>query len=551
MLKEINNSSLTVKGDVTFNKNVTSINTFAKVPVSTLHSDGSIDESVIVWNEQDGSWETQQSVNVNGIFTTTQEIDLKNHYIEDCLNTFKVKCSFTSENISFTPYKISSGRQSVFLLTREGSMYSTGKTDNIALGNLFNEGYNFIDLNNETLWSDVKCGGRFLSTGDFTVALDNTNKIWTWGDDTYGQCAVDALPTDGTNFRSNPGRIVGNDVHDLQCLSVDCGEQHAAAISVDGSLYMWGRNSKGCLLNLPEITRKCTLFFNSSNKKWRKVSCGAYHTAAIDDDGKLFSWGSNDKGQLGVSSFTDEYIDTPISPLQPHSNLIWKHVSCGADFTVGLDSNDVMYLWGSNASGQLGQNDINLKYSNKPLKLKGEFAEKKWKSVVCGGAHIVAIDLYNNLYVWGNNRDFQLGLKDVFYQHYPVLLNADIKCINISAGLSHSFFINKQNVLFALGTFKDTVYQTPQRIKCVQKDVDSDINYNVVEVKSDSAGVYIVKLKQLLLSSDLISVLHEDQEGVFVNSSYNVINQDTLLVRFTKFDSGYSPRKVLITVYRK
>jgi alpha-tubulin suppressor-like RCC1 family protein len=38
----------------------------------------------------------------------------------------------------------------------------------------------------------------------------------------------------------------------------------------------------------------------------KNVSAGGYHTGFVDDIGRLFTCGKNDKGQLGLGSFNNE-----------------------------------------------------------------------------------------------------------------------------------------------------------------------------------------------------------------------------------------------------
>lgn len=47
--------------------------------------------------------------------------------------------------------------------------------------------------------------------------------------------------------------------------------------------------------------------------QWTAVSLGRAHTCAIDDGGKLWCWGRNDRGQLGVGDFDDRTTPVPVS----------------------------------------------------------------------------------------------------------------------------------------------------------------------------------------------------------------------------------------------
>ena len=40
----------------------------------------------------------------------------------------------------------------------------------------------------------------------------------------------------------------------------------------------------------------------ATTKRWLAVTAGRYHSMAIDTDGKLWVWGRNTEGQLGLGA---------------------------------------------------------------------------------------------------------------------------------------------------------------------------------------------------------------------------------------------------------
>ncbi|NLG12435.1 MAG: hypothetical protein GX554_05370, partial [Elusimicrobia bacterium] len=72
------------------------------------------------------------------------------------------------------------------------------------------------------------------------------------------------------------------------------------AIKNDGTLRAWGLNDKGQLgLGEGAGTQKNVPTKIGDDENWQFVSAGEYHTAAIKQDGTLWTWGCNDDGQLG------------------------------------------------------------------------------------------------------------------------------------------------------------------------------------------------------------------------------------------------------------
>ena len=79
-------------------------------------------------------------------------------------------------------------------------------------------------------------------------------------------------------------------------------------------------------------------------------ACGFDHTITLSNDGTAYSFGRNDKGQLGLGHNKHfGPLPTPISNL-PKINM----VSCGTRFTVCVDDEGFIWSFGENNFGQLG-----------------------------------------------------------------------------------------------------------------------------------------------------------------------------------------------------
>jgi alpha-tubulin suppressor-like RCC1 family protein len=146
-----------------------------------------------------------------------------------------------------------------------------------------------------------------------------------------------ATLTDTYNIVSGEREII------QKCLIISGGKGHSMALSSEGILYSWGKGHNGELgqgnriseTNMPNaILRDCRI---------SHVSCGHYHSCAIDSDGNLYAWGQNFDRQLGLYrkgrdklpthamvedlTMTPRYI--PFSIQNPVQS-----VSCGSKFTA-------------------------------------------------------------------------------------------------------------------------------------------------------------------------------------------------------------------------
>lgn len=85
-----------------------------------------------------------------------------------------------------------------------------------------------------------------------------------------------------------------------------------------------------------------------------RISCGGSHSGVIMRDGRLFTWGHNMDGQMGIGGrgATNE-MNVPQLVKFNEQPLRCAHVSCGADYTLAMDHVGNVYAWGSNAKGQV------------------------------------------------------------------------------------------------------------------------------------------------------------------------------------------------------
>lgn len=79
------------------------------------------------------------------------------------------------------------------------------------------------------------------------------------------------------------------------------------------------------------------------------IVAGSFHTVALKANGTVFSWGSNQYGQLGNGTRTDR-----LSPVRILGLTNVKAVSAGLQHTVALKTNGTVAVWGRNNYGQLG-----------------------------------------------------------------------------------------------------------------------------------------------------------------------------------------------------
>ena len=162
------------------------------------------------------------------------------------------------------------------------------------------------------------------------MALKLDGSLWSWGDNNNG------LLRDGT-FVSKfvPGRIAAN----ATWKAVSAGGSHALGLREDGTLWSWGRNNEG-QMGIGSIPTNPPYAFNTpqpvaTNANWQSVAAGSEHTAALQTDGSLWTWGAGWRGQLGNGVFMTNAPYGIASPFAVEPAATWSAVAAGIDRSYG------------------------------------------------------------------------------------------------------------------------------------------------------------------------------------------------------------------------
>ncbi|KAF2552565.1 hypothetical protein F2Q68_00035456 [Brassica cretica] len=178
-------------------------------------------------------------------------------------------------------------------------------------------------------------------------------------------CVVAGCTVDGTDLKDlwqdiQEGEI---NIHDYQA---SC---HCVALDVEGRCYTWGRNEKGQLGHGDMIQRdRPTVVSGLSKYKIVKAGAGRNHTVVVSDEGRSFAFGWNKHGQLGLGTAKNGFVSVEVesSPVPCVVSDEVTSIACGADFTVWLSSTEGASILtaGLPQYGQLGHgtdNEFNMK----------------------------------------------------------------------------------------------------------------------------------------------------------------------------------------------
>lgn len=212
------------------------------------------------------------------------------------------------------------------------------------------------------------------------------------------------------------------------------GGHHSCVISSGGALMCWGWNSNGQIgigtsSNVPTPTA-----LSSLSSGVVSVHTGLRHTCAIVADAaaaaenKLYCWGWNADGQLGLGSTQDQRTPTLVNVIAPVWAALGRQHSCAVVKTGAL------LCWGYNAYGQLGTGNT-VQYVT-PTPVVG--LSSGVVTVAVGEHHSCAIMIGNVLKCWGWNSFGQLGIGSTVNQltAATVPLSAEVDAVHAGAAFS-------------------------------------------------------------------------------------------------------------------
>ena len=230
-----------------------------------------------------------------------------------------------------------------------------------------------------------------------TLALCTDGTLYTWGTNHYGQL--------GNGIASTLGRLqIPAPGSGQMWTQVAAGYNFSLALCSDGSLYAWGNNDQGQLGDGTTQQRLTPVRITPPNgHRWTRITAGFWNSAALCSDGLLYMWGANHQGQLGDGTTTQQSASVPIPP---PAGTSWQQVSTGYQHTIAVCSNGFLYVWGSNYYGELGNGTNISRTTPSPVAPPTGLS---WTQVACSSFHSLALASNGQMYSTGYNFSGELG----------------------------------------------------------------------------------------------------------------------------------------------
>ncbi|HEX5493760.1 MAG TPA: hypothetical protein VFX70_04190 [Mycobacteriales bacterium] len=207
---------------------------------------------------------------------------------------------------------------------------------------------------------------QLVSGGSHGLALLGDGTVWSWGRNDVGQLGDGPRPGPGTIAQEHAGRAypcrpVPAQVPGLEQVSaVAAGGGHSLAVIDDGGLFGWGSNDRGQLGDGTTTHRSRPT--RAALTGVRAVAGAYHHTLALLTDGTLRAFGINDRGQLGDGTTTDSSVPVEVRGLRGVHLVVatgggGDQNPGGHGHNLALLDDGTVWAWGCNDHGELGTGD--------------------------------------------------------------------------------------------------------------------------------------------------------------------------------------------------
>jgi alpha-tubulin suppressor-like RCC1 family protein len=348
----------------------------------------------------------------------------------------------------------------------------------------------------------MSVGGSERLMSDSALFLSLRGTVLTWGNNSDSQ-----LGSMGDTKKRLGGSGAGHydclkivpslNRQNIRCEQVSIGVRHSIILLSNGWAATSGEGFNG-QLGLGEDMMRCTQFtpvyFPPPQVRVKCVAAGLYHSILITVDGRMYSCGSNRKGQCGQGDRHDRMLPTEmlLPKLQQHDNYTWdpQYVVCGELHSVVVvkkmykDKKSVLFPDDGVSNSSCNSSSKNEGKAKTTTFAAPEFVAMSCGSAVstghsgtqdslvlrvirdldaaivsCGAKHTISITSHGNVYSWGSGAFGQLGHGDRASQTRPKILGIFVegkaarktKIIAAAAGSRHTILLSSKGKLFAFG----------------------------------------------------------------------------------------------------
>ena len=297
------------------------------------------------------------------------------------------------------------------------------------------------------------------------MARLHTGEVLGWGGAGSGRYLPENIDICSTRTATREPIYVGQSA---RFNSVSAGYGVSLGVSTQQELLVWGWNPIG--VGGDQASSEIPALIKAVNAPIC-VAAGQSLFAAIDQTGRLYTWGLNVDQALGRP--TEQMNAFPgVVPGLP----VLQTVALGDNFMIALSREGEVFSFGNNSAGQLGLGHLitvgsaervqfnaskdaaskdtaskNIASKNTTSKDAASTLTVSISSISVGSTHVLAVCSEGRVYCWGSNQFGQLGHQRNRYDSQPTLLEMPEKITTLAAGTHFSLALAESGNVYAWG----------------------------------------------------------------------------------------------------
>ncbi|EGR28884.1 hypothetical protein IMG5_167380, partial [Ichthyophthirius multifiliis] len=189
---------------------------------------------------------------------------------------------------------------------------------------------------------------KIYAQSNYSMSIDTKGNVFSWGSGEFGRLGYEK----DVKYQKYPKIIETFSIQNIIVTKIALGTHHSAACTNQGKLYTWGQGVNGQLGHgsnqNEEIPKKVKEF---QDIRVLEIACGDSHTMAIISGNLVYGWGFNQAGQLGFQDLSRVNLPKKIMFFNQKEVV---QIQCGKKHSIALTVEGQVYSWGSNEYGQLG-----------------------------------------------------------------------------------------------------------------------------------------------------------------------------------------------------
>lgn len=242
------------------------------------------------------------------------------------------------------------------------------------------------------------------ASGFYNLALDSQGDVWGWGRNEYGEAGTGVASTTGAAYQRTPAKspvLEGKSI-----TRVFPGPSTAFALDAEGKLWIWGQASSADFrLSTPSTGSPIpTLVTGLEGRMIVDVEIVHETVVALDSEGVVWAWGSNSMGPHEGGPAVR--LNSPQKVAAFEGTKIVK-IDAGFGQVAALSDEGQMWTWGDNWNGSVGNGTTTISPIPAPVPA---LLGKRITDIATGAWHTLALDSENQVWAWGLNDNNQLGI---------------------------------------------------------------------------------------------------------------------------------------------